>query len=390
MTRRPGRGPVGHVRMDDVDSPTAMADVEQVDEATDAGQEEKTAEDSSYPRNGDQSALEEAKQRREAARREVERQAEAAARGETLSKSARKRIIKLQQLDERKEKRKEDKKLRKQNRKERPFVPSSGAPSGEVAEELVSRKPLSEAEHAAASWALWRSLGSPRLVLAPMVNQSELAFRLLARKYGAQLCYTPMLHSTLFASEEYYRVDNFDPLPDEGPLVVQFCGDDPATILAAARLVERQCVAVDLNCGCPQGIAKCGHYVRCRAPPQAPAAAHAPCPTRLMEPRSLRRWSHARRLSPPPQGAFLLDEPNLIESIVRELASHLRCPSWVKMRVLPAADGARTRRHAQSSFQCRLHTSPPTAPHMRPASRHPRPASSALPSFRGVTGVPRV
>jgi tRNA-dihydrouridine synthase 1 len=32
----------------------------------------------------------------------------------------------------------------------------------------------------------------------------------------------------------------------------QFCGDDPETILAAAKLIEDQVDAIDLNLGCPQ------------------------------------------------------------------------------------------------------------------------------------------
>jgi tRNA-dihydrouridine synthase 1 len=44
------------------------------------------------------------------------------------------------------------------------------------------------------------------------------------------------------------------------PLFVQFCGNDADTVLAAARHVEDQVDAVDLNFGCPQRIARRGRY----------------------------------------------------------------------------------------------------------------------------------
>jgi hypothetical protein len=43
-----------------------------------------------------------------------------------------------------------------------------------------------------------RSLGSPHYGVAPMVDASELPFRMLCRKYGADIAWTPMIHRYIF------------------------------------------------------------------------------------------------------------------------------------------------------------------------------------------------
>lgn len=145
---------------------------------------------------------------------------------------------------------------------------------------------------------LFESIGSPTKIVAPMVDQSELAWRILSRRYGATLAYTPMFHAKLFATSEKYRRDmwcNMDGNPEvDRPLVVQFCANDPEYLLQAAKLVQDKCDAVDLNLGCPQGIARKGRY-----------------------------------------GSFLMEDWDLIHKLIRKLHDNLDVPVTAKIRVFP-------------------------------------------------------
>ena len=147
------------------------------------------------------------------------------------------------------------------------------------------------------------------------------------------LAYSPMLHARLFVDSPRYRTshfeavrgvngvngvsvdngDNSDSSAKDGgllpfldgnpaidrPLFVQFCANDPEALLGAARLVAPYCDAVDLNLGCPQGIARKGHY-----------------------------------------GAFLQEEPELIAKLIRTLHENLDVPVTAKIRLLDTPEAS--------------------------------------------------
>ncbi|KAG1680028.1 tRNA-dihydrouridine(16/17) synthase [NAD(P)(+)]-like [Nymphon striatum] len=135
-----------------------------------------------------------------------------------------------------------------------------------------------------------------KYIAAPMVDMSHLPFRMLWRKYGAQLCYTPMYHANLFANDTFYRQEMFQTIKEDRPLIVQFCANDPDTFIKAGKLVENDCDAIDLNLGCPQIIAKKGHY-----------------------------------------GSFLQDEWDLVSEIVKKASQSLKVPITCKIRILPGS-----------------------------------------------------
>ena len=131
------------------------------------------------------------------------------------------------------------------------------------------------------------------------------------------LAYTPMFHGRLFSETAKFRNHHFQPTkagldsvkslgsiaPEtlhldgnpsiDRPLFVQFCANSPDDLLQAAKYVQPFCDAVDLNLGCPQGIARKGHY-----------------------------------------GAFLQEDWDLIYRLINKLHLHLDVPVTAKMRIL--------------------------------------------------------
>ena len=107
----------------------------------------------------------------------------------------------------------------------------------------------------------------------------EPAFRELCRRHGCDLAYTPMFNARIFADQGGGAFTPGEGTGSDRPLVVQFAGHEPASLLAAGKLVQDRCDAVDINLGCPQRIAKRGRfgaYLLEEYEPCAPAVGESP------------------------------------------------------------------------------------------------------------------
>ena len=122
-----------------------------------------------------------------------------------------------------------------------------------------------------------------------------------------------MFHGRMFGEQASVRDEHFQPTRSslrskeksnepawldgnpalDRPLFVQFCANNPDQLLESAQFVAPYCDAVDLNLGCPQGIAKSGHY-----------------------------------------GAFLQEDWDTIHALINKLHNELSVPVTAKMRIL--------------------------------------------------------
>ncbi|KAG8577242.1 hypothetical protein GDO81_010112 [Engystomops pustulosus] len=100
-------------------------------------------------------------------------------------------------------------------------------------------------------------------ICAPMVRYSKLSFRNLVRKYGCDLCYTPMIVAADFIKSAKARDSEFTTNHEDQPLVVQFAAKDAHVLADAALLVCPFAGGIDLNCGCPQRWAMSEGYGAC-------------------------------------------------------------------------------------------------------------------------------
>lgn len=98
-----------------------------------------------------------------------------------------------------------------------------------------------------------------RVVVAPMAGVSNVAFRTIAKEFGAGLIYTEMVSDKglIYDNQKTKSMLQVDPL--EHPLSLQVFGGDIESIVEAAKFLDQHtnCDIIDVNMGCPvQKIAK--------------------------------------------------------------------------------------------------------------------------------------
>jgi len=92
----------------------------------------------------------------------------------------------------------------------------------------------------------------PILALAPMAGITDSSFRLLSKKYGADLVYTEMVSADgLVYGKKSWELAKFR--KKERPIVVQIFGKKPEIMAKAAALIvdKLKPEVIDINMGCP-------------------------------------------------------------------------------------------------------------------------------------------
>ncbi len=90
------------------------------------------------------------------------------------------------------------------------------------------------------------------LILAPVSGVSSLPFRLVAREFGAGLCFTEMVSSEALVRNNKKTEPLLKTDPLEKPIGVQIFGANPGVMASAASILEnRGFDIIDINAGCP-------------------------------------------------------------------------------------------------------------------------------------------
>lgn len=94
--------------------------------------------------------------------------------------------------------------------------------------------------------------GERPLVLAPMEDVSDPPFRILCRRFGADLVVTEFVSSGGLIHGAQDSAQKLDIDPGERPTAIQIFGGDPEQMEKAARIVDQaEPDLVDINFGCP-------------------------------------------------------------------------------------------------------------------------------------------
>ncbi len=95
-------------------------------------------------------------------------------------------------------------------------------------------------------------LGNQPVLLAPMEDVTNPPFRILCKKYGADLMYTEFISADALIRSVNKTVKKLTILKEERPVAIQIYGKEVDAMVEAAKIVEEaQPDFLDLNFGCP-------------------------------------------------------------------------------------------------------------------------------------------
>lgn len=96
------------------------------------------------------------------------------------------------------------------------------------------------------------NLGKYPVLLAPMEDVTDQAFRLMCKQFGADMVYTEFVSSDALIRHVNKTKEKLVISDEERPVVIQIYGKDPAAMREAAQICETSHPdIIDLNFGCP-------------------------------------------------------------------------------------------------------------------------------------------
>ena len=95
-------------------------------------------------------------------------------------------------------------------------------------------------------------LGRYPIFLAPMEDVTDPAFRLMCKKFGADMVYTEFVSADALIRSVGKTMQKLNINDEERPVAIQIYGRDTETMVEAAKIVEEAHPDIlDINFGCP-------------------------------------------------------------------------------------------------------------------------------------------
>lgn len=102
-------------------------------------------------------------------------------------------------------------------------------------------------------------LGEKPVLLAPMEDVTDASFRIVCKKFGADMVYTEFIPSDGLIRDAAKAIARMKTSEDEAPIAIQIYGNDPDAMVEAAKMADNAdqiagghgCDIIDINFGCP-------------------------------------------------------------------------------------------------------------------------------------------